>query len=127
MSICSFFTRGVCSYLSNGPHIGLVVSVMGRGYSLVWPLAILYYGRAFLRRRNHTLVLSRLPGVPPGDEILITKVVWTASSAVSPSEPGGFGLDPAGPGMHPAVSSVSSWAAVCPSMPGLIPRWPDVT
>ena len=60
-----------------------------------------------------------------GDGIRIAGVVWTASRGVPPREPDGFGLGSAGLGMHPADSSVSPWAAVCPSTPGLIPRWPD--
>src|ERR1035437_1348280 len=60
----------------------------------------------FLRRRNHRWPLSRRPGEWPGDRIQIAGVVWTASSAVPPLDPDGFGLDSAGAGMHPAGCSV---------------------
>src|ERR1019366_5850726 len=55
-----------------------------------------------------TRALSGRPGGPPPDRIRIAGVVWTASTAVPPFEADGFGLEPAGPGMHPAGSSISN-------------------
>src|ERR1035437_7254061 len=80
--------------------------------------------RSFFRKGKHTQAISDLSGKPPPDGIGIASVVRTASGPPR-LDPDGFGPDPAGPGIGPASSSVSPWAAVCPSMPGLIPRRPD--
>jgi hypothetical protein len=54
-------------------------------------------------------------GEPPPDGIWIAGVVRTPSSPFRLA-PDGFGPGPAGPGMRPAGSSVSPWAAACPSV-----------
>src|ERR1035437_5206584 len=81
----------------------------GRHPSLIlFPPAVSFCSRPdrlFLRKRNHTLALSGLPGEWPADGIRIAGVVWTASNAVPPLDPDRFGLEPAGPGMPLAGSS----------------------